>query len=103
MDSKNSPKLAKKYCCETCDYYTSKITDYNKHISTAKHQSAMDGSKMVVKRRFIIHQYFHQDATLKMTSSDFSSISILTLGGHLETFFEKKIFQKFSLPYQKSW
>jgi hypothetical protein len=48
MDSKNSPKLAKKYCCETCDYYTCKITDYNKHISTAKHQSAMDGSKMVV-------------------------------------------------------
>jgi hypothetical protein len=48
MDSKNSPKLAKKYCCETCDYYTCKISDYNKHISTAKHQGGVNGSKMIV-------------------------------------------------------
>ena len=48
MEDIFSPKLAKKYCCETCDYYTCKISDYNKHISTAKHQNATDGSKMVV-------------------------------------------------------
>ena len=48
MDSKNSPKLAKKYWCETCDYYTCKISDYNKHTSTAKHQSVVNGSKMIV-------------------------------------------------------
>lgn len=38
MTKKNSPKLAKKFWCECCDYECSKESDYMKHISTRKHQ-----------------------------------------------------------------
>ena len=31
MASKKSLEIDKKYCCKTCYYYTSKLTDYNKH------------------------------------------------------------------------
>ncbi len=34
---KNCPK----YRCETCDYATSKLTDYNKHLLTRKHQEVL--------------------------------------------------------------
>ena len=26
-----------KYCCELCDFNTSKLTDYNRHLETNKH------------------------------------------------------------------
>jgi len=48
MDSKKSPKVAAKYCCQICDYYTSKSFDYTKHLSTDKHHYAVNYSKMVV-------------------------------------------------------
>jgi hypothetical protein len=35
---KKSPKIAKKFTCETCDYNTSNRFDYNKHLLTIKHQ-----------------------------------------------------------------
>ena len=34
-----SPKISKKYHCETCDYNTSKISDYKKHLQTRKHKN----------------------------------------------------------------
>jgi hypothetical protein len=48
MASKKSTEIYKKYCCEICYYYTSKITDYNKHISTDKHKKNQNASKMLV-------------------------------------------------------
>jgi hypothetical protein len=48
MDSQISPKVAKTFCCEMCDYKTCKRNDYLKHISTDKHQKKKNGSKMVV-------------------------------------------------------
>ena len=48
MASKKSTEIDKKYCCEICYYYTSKITDYNKHISTDKHKKNQNASKMLV-------------------------------------------------------
>jgi hypothetical protein len=36
---KKSPKIAKEFHCKDCDYYTSKISDYNKHLSTTKHKN----------------------------------------------------------------
>ena len=48
MDSKISQKIAKKFCCETCDYFTCKRNDYYKHLSTDKHKKQKNGSKMVV-------------------------------------------------------
>jgi len=47
-DSEKSPKVALKFCCEYCDYYTSKKNDYEKHLSTDKHKNNENGSKMVV-------------------------------------------------------
>jgi hypothetical protein len=32
-----SPKILKKYFCEKCNYVTCNIKDYNKHLSTRKH------------------------------------------------------------------
>ena len=47
MGDKNSPKLAKKLYCETCDYECSKQSDYTKHCLTRKHQN---GYNMVTKK-----------------------------------------------------
>ena len=33
-----TPKNAKKYTCETCDFKCSKPSDFNRHINTAKHK-----------------------------------------------------------------
>jgi hypothetical protein len=38
MDYKNSPKLAKHFKCEKCDYICCKQSDFNKHLLTLKHQ-----------------------------------------------------------------
>ena len=48
MDSKNSPKLAKNFHCIVCDYSSSKINDYSKHLLTAKHKKNENDSKMIV-------------------------------------------------------
>ena len=34
-----SPKLAKNLCCQLCNYYTSKTSDYKKHLETIKHKN----------------------------------------------------------------
>jgi hypothetical protein len=47
-DSEKSPKVAKVFCCELCDYTTCKKCDYTKHLSTDKHKKATNDSKMVV-------------------------------------------------------
>ena len=47
LDSKKSPKVAKKYNCEYCDYTTCKNCDFIKHSSTDKHKKNKNGSKMV--------------------------------------------------------
>ena len=48
-DSKNSPKLASIFCCELCDYTTSKVNDLSKHLLTSKHKINENDSKMIVK------------------------------------------------------
>ena len=40
MLTQNSPKLAKKFHCEKCDYGCSKESDYAKHLATRKHNKA---------------------------------------------------------------
>jgi len=46
MDDKNSPKLAKFFCCNFCDYKCCKSSDYNKHILTLKHKKETNGLQM---------------------------------------------------------
>ena len=47
-DSEKSPKVAKKFCCINCNYYTCKKCDYLKHLSTDKHKNNQNGSDLVV-------------------------------------------------------
>ena len=40
-----SPKIANKFCCKICDYYSSKQYDFEKHLSTDKHKKQENDSK----------------------------------------------------------
>jgi len=46
-DSDLSPKFVRKFCCKLCNYSTSKLFDYKKHLSTDKHKKKRNDSKMV--------------------------------------------------------
>ena len=41
-----SQKIANKYSCQLCDYYTSNKTDFNKHLSTRKHKKCDNETNM---------------------------------------------------------
>ena len=56
MDDKNSPKLAKKFVCDKCDYKCSKQSDYDKHILTLKHK--MDYTDDVLDDAKVATQYY---------------------------------------------
>ena len=43
--TEKSPKVAKFFYCEYCDYKCCKQSDYNKHILTSKHKMAMVGNE----------------------------------------------------------
>ena len=45
MVTKNLLKISGKFYCETCDYRCGKQSEYNKHLSTAKHQKITNGNK----------------------------------------------------------
>lgn len=47
-DSDLSPKVAKKFYCEVCNYTTFKSSDYGKHLATDKHKKRENGSKLIV-------------------------------------------------------
>jgi len=37
MLTESCPKVAYKFCCESCDYFTDKKSSYDKHLMTSKH------------------------------------------------------------------
>jgi len=37
MFTESCPKVASRFCCETCDYFTDKKSSYDKHLTTSKH------------------------------------------------------------------
>ena len=47
-DSKKLLKVANLFCCNFCDYNTSKKSSFDKHLSTDKHKKNENDSKMVV-------------------------------------------------------
>ena len=50
MGYKSSQKVSKTiHTCIQCDYTTSKISNYNKHLLTAKHIKVTDGDNIVAK------------------------------------------------------
>lgn len=46
MDTRISLKIANKYECLACDYFTSNQYDYNKHLSTRKHKNNLYGNQL---------------------------------------------------------
>ena len=48
MVVKKVPKNAKNFVCESCDYNTSRLSQYNRHVSTDKHKNIVNDSKIVV-------------------------------------------------------
>ena len=42
---KKSPKISYKFICNICDYKCSKNSEYNKHLSTAKHKNLTNPNK----------------------------------------------------------
>lgn len=46
MSQKSSQKVAPKFSCEACDYSTSKLFNWNKHISTRKHKMITNGNDL---------------------------------------------------------
>jgi hypothetical protein len=38
VPTKKVPKSSKFFCCENCDYSTSRLSQYNRHLSTDKHK-----------------------------------------------------------------
>jgi hypothetical protein len=47
-DSNLGPKSSKNFCCEYCDYSTCKESQFNRHLTTDKHQKLSNDSKMIV-------------------------------------------------------
>ena len=47
MPNKKSQKIAKKFVCKVCDYYSNNKNDYNKHLQTKKHNTNNPNSKNV--------------------------------------------------------
>ena len=44
MITPKTPKNAEKFICEECDFKCSKQSDYNRHLSTRKHQMIINGN-----------------------------------------------------------
>jgi len=48
MDIFGNEKVCSKFHCEQCDYYTSKKSNFDKHILTAKHQKCYFGNNLEI-------------------------------------------------------
>jgi hypothetical protein len=49
MVTKSCSKVAQIFCCESCDYVTSKRSSYDKHLLTAKHKKVTKCNKKLLK------------------------------------------------------
>ena len=49
MLTESCEKVANKFCCEICDYNTSRKSSYNKHLLTAKHSELTNVNKKLQK------------------------------------------------------
>ena len=58
-----SPKSPKKFVCEKCDYICCKVSEYSKHLATAKHRNANNANKKISKISTCecVQKYYHTD------------------------------------------
>jgi hypothetical protein len=52
MTTESSHFLAKKYSCETCDYFTTKKCNYDKHMLSRKHDNNNNNNQKVAKSSY---------------------------------------------------
>ena len=50
MTYQKSPKISFKFHCEKCDYYSNKLSEYNKHLQTKKHNTYLNTDNFVTSR-----------------------------------------------------
>ena len=50
MAIKKSPKVARIFNCSNCQYFTCKKSDYDKHLSTRKHNVSHVGNDLAIKK-----------------------------------------------------
>ena len=64
MDYKNIAKLAKDFECKKCDYICYKQSDFNKHLSTAKHlkitNDTINAQKLATYKCICGNEYKHR-------------------------------------------
>ena len=62
MTPENTPKNAKKFTCETCHFKCCKNSDFNRHLSTAKHLKLSNASNLLdnasIKNATLFYQKF---------------------------------------------
>ena len=44
------PKKFQKFQCKSCDYYTNRYSQYERHLNTAKHKMVTNGDNLVQNR-----------------------------------------------------
>jgi len=54
MPNKKMPKNAEKYICEICNFNCSKLSNYNKHLSTRKHQILINPNEKIPKEHICV-------------------------------------------------
>ena len=57
MSAEKTPKNAKKFKCEKCRFTCSKISDWNRHIITQKHQHTTDTTKYNISYTIVEKDY----------------------------------------------
>ena len=101
MTYKKSPKISKKYVCEKCDYHSSKLGDFNKHLQTKKHNTYTNTyTKIscecgnVYKHRQSLHNHkLHCEISKKVDDTS-KMVHLGTKRVHLGTFQKMSIFEK---------
>jgi hypothetical protein len=77
MEIFGNPKVAKSstiFCCNICDYSTSKKYNYDKHLLTGKHMTAMVGNQKVAKSRKSSNSHLFTCQNCNKTYSDNSGL-----------------------------
>ena len=75
METNLSQKVAIFFVCKFCDYKTSKKSDFNKHLLTAKHKNNENGNILETKKSQKSQILFLHDLSCNLCNKKFTSRS----------------------------